>query len=123
MAFTTHSLGFPRIGFTRELKFATEKFWQASLSEAELLKVGKEIRRRNWELQKEKGIQLIPSNDFSFYDQNLDTIALYGVVPDRFEWDSTKDVDLATYFAMARGVQEKEVDQSGQVVKKSLCTF
>lgn len=118
MAYTTHSLGFPRIGFNRELKFATEKFWQGSLTESELLKVGQEIRKRNWELQKEKGIQLIPSNDFSFYDQVLDTIALYGAVPDRFEWDSAKDVGFDTYFAMARGVQEKEVDdQCCQTVK------
>ena len=33
------------------------------------------------------GIDLIPSNDFSLYDQVLDTIALVGAVPERYGWD------------------------------------
>ena len=50
------------------------------------------------------GIDLIPSNDFSLYDQVLDTIALVGAVPERYGWDGGQ-VDLDTYFAMARGRQ------------------
>jgi 5-methyltetrahydropteroyltriglutamate--homocysteine methyltransferase len=107
MSFLTHTLGFPRIGANRELKFATEKFWQGKIVKEELLQVGRDTRRQNWELQKQLGIDLIPSNDFSFYDQTLDTAALYGVVPERFGWTG-KEVDLDLYFAMARGIQEKE---------------
>jgi Cobalamin-independent synthase, N-terminal domain len=56
----------------------------------------------HWLQQKEAGIDLIPSNDFSFYDHVLDTSAMVGAVPERFGWDGSR-IDLATYFAMARG--------------------
>eukprot|EP01117_Protostelium_nocturnum_P008528 TRINITY_DN305_c0_g1_i1.p1 TRINITY_DN305_c0_g1~~TRINITY_DN305_c0_g1_i1.p1 ORF type:complete len:812 (-),score=219.14 TRINITY_DN305_c0_g1_i1:98-2422(-) len=108
----SHVLGFPRIGNNRELKIATEKYWQGKISQDELLKVGKQIRESNWNLQKSKGIDLIPSNDFSFYDQILDACALFGAVPERFGWKGG-EVDLHTYFAMGRGIQEKEADSLG----------
>lgn len=103
----THNLGFPRIGLQRELKVATEKYWHGKLTQDELLSAASAIRKHNWQLQKEKGINLIPSNDFSLYDQVLDTISLYGAVPPRFGWKG-KTVDLDTYFTLARGLQEKE---------------
>src|SRR5215218_9066473 len=81
--------GFPRIGRNRELKFATEGY----------------CRGENWKLMQDAGIDLIPSNDFSYYDQVLDTIALIGAVPQRYGW-SGGGVDLDTYFAMARGRQD-----------------
>ena len=62
---------------------------------------------RNWQLQRDAGIDLIPSNDFSLYDQVLDTIALVGAVPDALRMGRGGDVDLDTYFAMARGRQER----------------
>lgn len=103
------NLGFPRIGPNRELKKAVEAYWKGASSEAELQKTAKDIRKANWEMQKKAGIDLIPSNDFSFYDQVLDTIALVGAVPDRYNFKGG-NVDLATYFAMARGAQAKGVD-------------
>ena len=79
--------GFPRIGAQRELKVATESYWSGERSRDDLLETARELRAANWKLQRDAGIDLIPSNDFSFYDQVLDTIALVGAVPERYEWD------------------------------------
>ncbi|MBI4431715.1 MAG: 5-methyltetrahydropteroyltriglutamate--homocysteine S-methyltransferase [Candidatus Omnitrophica bacterium] len=103
----TAVLGYPRIGLNRELKKAVEAFWKGQLSQQELEKEASSIRKENWMLQKDLGIDIIPSNDFSFYDQMLDMTALLGAVPPRFGWKGGQ-VDLDTYFAMARGVQEKQ---------------
>ncbi len=96
------NLGFPRIGANRELKKATESYWKGKTSQDELLATGKELRARHWKLQKDAGLSHIPSNDFSFYDQVLDMICTLGLVPERYNWNGG-DVDLDTYFAMARG--------------------
>lgn len=96
------NLGFPRVGAKRELKFAIENFWKGALSESELLKIGADIRSTHWTVQKEAGIKHVPVNDFSFYDHMLDMSALLGAVPERYKW-SADTVDMATYFAMARG--------------------
>src|SRR5580698_6204866 len=101
----THNLGFPRIGGQRELKRATEAYWKGSLSAEELIRTGAELRRSHWLKQKEAGIDLIPSNDFSFYDQMLDMSCLLGNVPPRFGWKGG-DVDLALRFKIARGVAD-----------------
>lgn len=77
----TNILGYPRIGSRRELKKACENFWAGNISEEELLKAGAAIRQQNWTLQNEAGIQLVPSNDFSFYDHVLDTTFMVGAVP------------------------------------------
>src|SRR3954471_1123940 len=110
--------GFPRIGPQRELKFATEAYWRGQVSEAELFDTAKRIRLDNWRFMQQAGIDLIPSNDFSLYDQVLDTIALVGAVPERYEWDGSSDVDLDTYFAMARGRQAGGVDVTAMEMTK-----
>ncbi len=97
--------GFPRIGRNRELKFATEGYWRGESSAEELAATARAIRVENWKLMQDAGIDLIPSNDFSYYDQVLDTIALVGAVPQRYGWSGGR-VDLDTYFAMARGRQD-----------------
>ena len=71
------NLGFPRIGAQRELKKAVEAFWSGKLDEAGLIAAGKMLRQRHWQLQKQIGLQHIPSNDFSYYDHVL----LSNVVP------------------------------------------
>jgi len=103
-------LGFPRIGAQRELKSATEAYWTGDRSVQDLVATAKELRTANWKLQRDAGIDLIPSNDFSLYDHVLDTVALVGAVPERYGWGSSGDVDLDTYFAMARGRQTGGVD-------------
>jgi 5-methyltetrahydropteroyltriglutamate--homocysteine methyltransferase len=104
MAILTNNLGFPRIGENRELKKAAESFWRGDLTEAQLLQIAAEIRKKNWLLQSGRGIDLIPSNDFSLYDQVLDMCCTLGAVPDRFLLSAGR-VDLDTFFAMARGVE------------------
>src|SRR4051812_28417194 len=88
--------GFPRIGPKRELKFALEGYWRGETSAEELHETARAIRRSGWELMRDAGIDLIPSNDFSLYDQVLDTAALVGAVPP----------GLDAYFAAARGTDE-----------------
>jgi 5-methyltetrahydropteroyltriglutamate--homocysteine methyltransferase len=109
--------GFPRIGPERELKFATEGYWRGEVSEPELLETTKRIRLDNWRFMQEAGIDLIPSNDFSLYDQVLDTIAMVGAVPDRYG-HGRGPVGLDTYFAMARGRQEGGVDVTAMEMTK-----
>ena len=96
------NLGYPRIGPKRELKKALERFWAGTSTAVELQAAGHELRLSHWRLQQECGLQHIPSNDFSLYDHVLDTTAMVGAIPDRFGWDGAQ-VDVATYFAMARG--------------------
>ncbi len=69
------NLGFPRIGRDRELKRATEGYWAGKVSADELASVCAQLRREQWEEQRNAGIELIPSNSFSLYDQILDTTA------------------------------------------------
>jgi 5-methyltetrahydropteroyltriglutamate--homocysteine methyltransferase len=109
--------GFPRIGRNRELKFATEGYWRGETSADQLAETAKGIRVENWKLMRDAGIDLIPSNDFSYYDQVLDTIALVGAVPERYGW-SGGQVDLDTYFAMARGRQSGDVDVTAMEMTK-----
>ncbi len=99
-----HNLGYPHIGAHRELKKATEAYWKGQLSRADLEQVGRTLRAANWQQQRTAGIDLIPCNDFSFYDQTLDLSCLVGNVPPRFRWDGTT-VDIDTFFLVARGVQ------------------
>jgi 5-methyltetrahydropteroyltriglutamate--homocysteine methyltransferase len=103
----THAanLGFPRIGAKRELKKTMESYWKNEISRSELEQVGLELRRRHWHQQREAGIGIIPSNDFSFYDQVLDMTATLGAIPERFG-PADGDIDLDIYFAMARGTPE-----------------
>jgi 5-methyltetrahydropteroyltriglutamate--homocysteine methyltransferase len=109
--------GFPRIGPARELKFATEGFWSGERSADDLAATARDLRSANWKLQRDAGIDLIPSNDFSLYDQMLDTVALVGAVPERYGW-SGGDIDLDTYFAMARGRQGGGVDVTAMEMTK-----
>ena len=99
---TTHNLGYPRIGEKRELKRATETYWRGEISVAELEEVGRNLRKTHWLAQKEAGIELIPSNDFSFYDQMLDMTCLLGNIPSRFAWNGQAP-GLDLYFQIARG--------------------
>jgi 5-methyltetrahydropteroyltriglutamate--homocysteine methyltransferase len=109
--------GFPRIGRNRELKFATEGYWRGETAADQLAATAKAIRVENWKLMQDAGIDLIPSNDFSYYDQVLDTIALVGAVPERYGWEGGQ-VDLDTYFAMARGRQTDDQDVTAMEMTK-----
>ncbi len=112
----TSVTGYPRIGKDRELKFASEKYFAGEIGEAELLAAAKEIRKGDLFKQKEAGITYISSNDFSFYDNVLDTAFLFNVIPQRY-----KDLglsDIGTYFAMARGYQGGNGNVKALALKK-----
>ncbi|MEL4072491.1 5-methyltetrahydropteroyltriglutamate--homocysteine S-methyltransferase [Ochrobactrum sp. GPK 3] len=100
----TATLGVPRIGRRRELKFALESYWSGKSTETELLTLASALRAANWEQQWDMGITKIPSNDFSLYDHVLDTTVMVGAIPARYGWQGG-EVSLDTYFAMARGSQ------------------
>jgi len=96
------NLGFPRLGANRELKRAVESYWRGGIDEDSLQRTAATIRRDNWLVQQKAGIVHVPSNDFSLYDQVLDTTAMLGAIPERFGHEDGL-VGLDTYFAMARG--------------------
>jgi 5-methyltetrahydropteroyltriglutamate--homocysteine methyltransferase len=80
----THNLGYPRIGGHRELKTACEGYWSSRIGLEELLAAGRTIRTQNWQLQRAAGIDLIPCNDFSYYDHVLDLSLMLGAIPQRY---------------------------------------
>jgi 5-methyltetrahydropteroyltriglutamate--homocysteine methyltransferase len=101
-------LGFPRMGRMRELKKANEAYWGDKLSQEDLLAEGKRLRLEHWKIQKDAGVDSIPSNDFAFYDHVLDHIRLFGAVPERYSKHKLNELD--EYFAMGRGHQKGDVD-------------
>jgi 5-methyltetrahydropteroyltriglutamate--homocysteine methyltransferase len=117
----TNNLGYPRVGPFRELKKANEAYWAKKISAEELLEAAKSIREKNWKTQKEAGIDLIPSNDFSLYDQVLDLSLTVGAIPARYNSLLEKidrQYNLDIYFAMARGFQEGGVDVTAMEMTK-----
>ncbi|MGN0665829.1 MAG: 5-methyltetrahydropteroyltriglutamate--homocysteine S-methyltransferase, partial [Huintestinicola sp.] len=112
----TSIIGYPRIGALRELKFASEKYFKSEITADSLLETAKHFRLENWNVQKENGIDFIPSNDFSFYDNMLDTAVLLNAVPERYKALDLPALD--TYFAMARGYQGKNGDVKALAMKK-----
>ena len=102
--FSTTVLGTPRIGPNRELKFATEKYWRGEISAAELQKVRSDLRADSWGRLQDAGLDSIPTNVFSFYDQMLDTTVLVGALPQRYIDAGENPFDQ--YFAAARGTAE-----------------
>ncbi len=106
MSAISANLGFPRIGPRRELKTATEAYWAGKIDQATLLETARTLRAATWERQKAAGIAVIPSNDFSFYDQVLDTSVMIGAIPEIYRPIGAPD-SLDLYFAMARGRQIK----------------
>ncbi len=97
----TTVLGYPRIGPRRELKRATESYWSGSIDAAELDGVAKGLRLDMLRDLAGRGLDVVPVNTFSYYDQVLDTIALVDAVPERFRELGLSPLD--TYFTMARG--------------------
>ena len=109
-------IGFPRIGKDRELKFASEKYFKGEINELYLESVAKELRAYGLKKQQEAGIDFISSNDFSFYDNVLDTAVLFNVIPERYRELGLSE--LGTYFAMARGYQGENGNVKALAMKK-----
>lgn len=116
----THNLGYPRIGSHRELKKACESYWAGKMEAHQLEQTAQSIRLSNWQLQKDAGIDWIPCNDFSFYDQVLDTCLMTGAIPVRFHqlMEERKVNKLDLLFAMARGYQKNGYDITAMEMTK-----
>ena len=113
--------GFPRIGQNRELKKIIEAYWKGAASLEDVRSTAKELRAKHWKLQADAGVALIPSNDFSYYDQMLDTAILLNVIPQRYQrlaFDNPEE----TLFAMARGYQGDKGDVTALPMKKWFTT-
>ncbi|MFD1803892.1 5-methyltetrahydropteroyltriglutamate--homocysteine S-methyltransferase [Mixta tenebrionis] len=102
MTILNHTLGFPRVGLRRELKKAQESYWAGNISQQELLAVGRQLRARHWQQQKEAGVDIVPVGDFAWYDHVLTTSLLLGNVPARHQ-NRDGSVDLDTLFRIGRG--------------------
>lgn len=102
MTILNHTLGFPRVGLRRELKKAQESYWAGNSSQDELLAVGRELRARHWQQQKDAGVDLLPVGDFAWYDHVLTTSLLLGNVPARHQ-NKDGSIDLDTLFRIGRG--------------------
>ena len=124
----SHIVGYPRIGTRRELKRATEAYWDGERSREQLEETARTLRLEAWTRLRDAGVDLIPST-FSFYDQVLDVTAMVDAVPPRFRAGGAADasndgegdvgdVDLDTYFAMARGAQSAGLDVVAQAMTK-----
>jgi 5-methyltetrahydropteroyltriglutamate--homocysteine methyltransferase len=100
-----HTLGFPRIGAHRELKFALESFWRNDTSESELQAAGRGLRAHHWSVQAQAGMDWVTVGDFAWYDHVLNTLALLGAIPSRFKFDP-RQLSLPEYFTLARGSKE-----------------
>ncbi|MEB3031461.1 5-methyltetrahydropteroyltriglutamate--homocysteine S-methyltransferase [[Mycobacterium] nativiensis] len=98
--FTATVLGSPRIGPRRELKRATESYWAGRIGRDELKKVAAGLRRDTWAQLVAAGLDSVPVNTFSYYDQMLDTAVLLGALPQRVAGVAD---ELDRYFAAARG--------------------
>ncbi|WP_207429073.1 5-methyltetrahydropteroyltriglutamate--homocysteine S-methyltransferase [Pedobacter sp. SYSU D00535] len=121
----TQNLGYPRIGSQRQLKKASEQFWAGKIGHQELNELAIAIQEENWQTQLDAGVDLIPCNDFSFYDHVLDTSLLLGVIPERYSpllSNLTPDKERNLYFAMARGYQKDGLDITAMEMTKWLDT-
>jgi 5-methyltetrahydropteroyltriglutamate--homocysteine methyltransferase len=117
----TNILGYPRIGSNRELKKANEAYWTGKISLEKLQLTARQLRRQNWETLHQAGIDLIPSNDFSYYDQILDMCIMTGAIPARFRALKESLVTASSpelYFAMARGYQKNGFDATAMEMTK-----
>ncbi|WP_085314613.1 5-methyltetrahydropteroyltriglutamate--homocysteine S-methyltransferase [Derxia lacustris] len=97
-----HTLGFPRIGERRELKFALEAFWRGDSPAAALEETARFLRARRWQTQAAAGLGLVTVGDCALYDHVLDTTLLLGAAPARFGFGAAR-IGLAEQFALARG--------------------
>jgi 5-methyltetrahydropteroyltriglutamate--homocysteine methyltransferase len=105
------NLGFPRIGRRRELKQLLEAYWAGQLDAQGLESGARALRLVHWRFQAERGIDHIPSNDFSLYDHVLDTAVMVGAIPARFRRTAEASAPEA-YFAMARGGDQPAMEMT-----------
>ena len=103
-------VGYPRVGRFRELKKAQEAFWKGKATLQELQDTAADVQRTYFERVTAAGLKAdnysIPAV-FSYYDQVLDVVRLFTLVPERLAEakDARGLLDLPGYFALARGTE------------------
>ncbi|MGI6524790.1 MAG: 5-methyltetrahydropteroyltriglutamate--homocysteine S-methyltransferase [Bdellovibrionota bacterium] len=112
----TSIVGFPRVGTLRELKHASEKYFKSEITAESLEQTAKALRRAHWNVQQSGRLDLITSNDFSYYDNTLDTAFLLNVIPERYKALNLSSLD--TYFAAGKGYQGENGDVKALAMKK-----
>ena len=106
-------LGMPHIGLNGEICDAITDLIRTNFKTKNNLDVlCANVRRANWQTQIDIGIDNIPSNDFSIYDNVLDTTMLVGNIPKRYYWEGGL-VPPEIYFSMIRGQQKDKFDVHG----------
>lgn len=121
MRMLKHNLGYPRMGAQRQLKKACEQYWQGRIDRSELFMTARHLQEGHWLLQQDAGMDLVPCNDFSFYDHVLDMSLLLGVIPERYApvvTDVAGNAEIDLYFAMARGYQQHGLDVTAMEMTK-----
>ena len=103
----TAVIGYPRVGKDRELKFASEKYFKNEITEKELKEIAQELKKEHLTLQKENKIDFISSNDFSFYDNMLDTAVLFNIIPKRYRDLGASELD--TYLQWQEAIRGRRV--------------
>ncbi|PFH52825.1 hypothetical protein AMATHDRAFT_1868 [Amanita thiersii Skay4041] len=109
-------LGFPRIGPNREVKKAVEAYWAGKISADDLTKAAADVKKESWTTVKSRGVDFVPSGEFSLYDHVLDHSAAFNVIPKRYIGLNLSPLDV--YFAMGRGRQTDGVDVPASEMKK-----
>ncbi|KAK0468222.1 cobalamin-independent synthase [Desarmillaria tabescens] len=109
-------LGFPRIGANREVKKAVEAYWAGKITADDLTKAAADVKKTSWTSVKAKGVDFVPSGEFSLYDHVLDHSAAFNVIPKRYIGHGLSPLDV--YFAMGRGRQADGVDVPASEMKK-----
>ncbi|KAH9049168.1 cobalamin-independent methionine synthase [Lactarius hengduanensis] len=109
-------LGFPRIGANREVKKAVEAYWAGKITADQLTQAAADVKKTNWTSLKAKGVDYVPSGEFSLYDHVLDHSAAFNVIPKRYVGQGLTPLDV--YFAMGRGRQADGVDVPASEMKK-----
>ncbi|RLJ70815.1 methionine synthase (B12-independent) [Hydrogenivirga caldilitoris] len=98
------AFGFPKLGEKREFKSLLENYWKGRINEGELHAGMRDLALWRANLYREN-VDVIPSNELSYYDFMLDTALMVGAIPQRFgEYKG-----LETYFEMARGKNALEM--------------
>ncbi|ORX51698.1 5-methyltetrahydropteroyltriglutamate-homocysteine S-methyltransferase [Hesseltinella vesiculosa] len=105
------NLGFPYVGAQRELKKLVESYWSGKITEADLKAGYLKIQEAHWKVQQEKGVEHIPSGEFTLYDRVLDTAQQFGVIPQRYQHLPALD----QFFAMGRGLQRPATETTPKV--------
>lgn len=106
----THTLGYPRIGASREMKKACERYWSGAIGEQELLDASQKEKQLRWQAQLDAGMDLVVCNDFSLYDHVQDMSSMLGVIPKRFTPLHNVLSEMDFYFAICRGYQGSEIE-------------